>query len=67
MIPVINSVKQVEVSVKLLDSGNGLLLVCSLDNNSQVLDYYVCNPLTMKWVGLPKILSQPKWAKLCSW
>lgn len=63
MIPVINCVKQVQVSVKLLDSSNGLLLVCSVDNNSQVVDYYVCNPLTMKWVGLPKVLSQLKWSK----
>lgn len=64
MIPVINSVRQVEVSVKLLDSSNGLLLMCSVDeSNSQVLDYFVCNPLTKKWVGLPKVLSQPKWVK----
>lgn len=51
-----------EASTKLLDSSNGLLLLCSL-SNSQILDYYVCNPLTMKWVCLPQPLSRPKWVK----
>ncbi|WOG85776.1 hypothetical protein DCAR_0104969 [Daucus carota subsp. sativus] len=51
-----------QASTKLLDSSNGLLLLCSM-SDSQILDYYVCNPLTMKWVCLPQPLRQPKWVK----
>ncbi|XP_068652600.1 F-box protein At5g07610-like [Aristolochia californica] len=42
--------------LRLIDCCNGLLLCCSatVSPSTAVLYYYICNPATKRWLGLPK-------------
>ncbi|GAB4842847.1 hypothetical protein Ancab_012825 [Ancistrocladus abbreviatus] len=49
-------------SVRVLASSNGLLLCCASQHWQEL--YYVCNPLTIQWVALPRRPQLHKWVSI---